>query len=199
MTRNKYDCAANPLQAHGAVLWLIDVYVCSPSHYHCWPPLHPQFQSCLYSVWVIVNTSNHFTEKLTRGNHQWEGKLAYYKVWPPHTLCLFTEFARKFPSDSLIYNFPWAAKSSPSRLLLLLLLCYPPMAFSWNIKQKRSDQAKVWPTPGTNNLPVTHWPYLAIDNNNVSSQVITAGKLEEEIYEFQSKCLACYITRKLSF
>lgn len=57
------------------------------------------------------------------------------------------------------------------------------MAFSYSIKQKLSDLAKVWPTSGTNNLPVTHRPHLAIGNNDVGGQVITAGKLEEEIYE----------------
>lgn len=169
-----------------------------PHSYHCWLPPYPQAQSWPGPVWAIVNTSNHFTERPTRGNHQWERKSAYYRFWPPHTLCLFTEFARKFPPDSLIYNFPWAAKSSPCRLLLLLLLCYPSMAFSWSIKQKRSAQAKVWPTSGTNNPPVTHRPHLAIGNNNVGGQVITTGKLEEEIYEFQSKGLACCIPGKVS-
>lgn len=91
-----------------------------PPFYRCWPPPYPQPQSSRDSVWVIVNTSNHFTERPTRGNHQWERKSAYYKYWPPHTLCFFTAFARKFSSDRLIYNFLWAARSSPSRLLLLL-------------------------------------------------------------------------------
>ena len=184
------------LQSPQSLLWL-QMFAFAPLvYYHCWPPPYAQPQSRSGSVWVIVNTSNHFTERPTRGNHQWERKLAYYKYWPPHTLCLFTNFARKFPPDSLIYNLLWAAKSPPNRLLLLLLLCSPLTAFSWSIKQKCSDQAKVWPTSGTNNLPITHQLHLAIGNNNVGSQVIIAGKLEEEIYEFQSKCLACCITRK---
>lgn len=94
------------LRSPGNTALTVGLYICIPPLYRCWPPPYPQPQSSSDSVWVIVNTSNHFTERPTRGNHQWERKLAYYKFWPPHTLCLFTEFARKFPSDSLIYSFP---------------------------------------------------------------------------------------------
>lgn len=170
---------------------------CTSPLYRCWPPLHPQPQSSSDSVWVIVNTSNHFHQKTNKRKPPVRKKVSLLWVLTTSHLVFVHWVCLKVPSDGLIYNFSWADKSSPSRFLLLLLLCYPSMDFSWSIKQKHSDPAKVWPTLGTNNLPVTHWPHLAVGNNNVGSQVITAGKLEEEIYEFQSKCLACYITEKL--